>query len=273
MTKQSTLFALFACWLAWLGLSPAAADAIADFYEGAHRDDDRLHQRGRRLRHAGARDRPPYRHSTFPAIRPSSCATCRAPAGSPRPIIFMPPPTRDGSVLGLIQNDPPFEPLFGTPEAQFDPRQFNWLGTPSVETAMVLVWQTVPVFSVDDLRTARDHNGRVRRQFDAGVLRAPVQRHARHQDESHSRLSRAERRARRHGARRARRLSERVLQRVVVDAADLACGRHRARASYNSVPTSCRTRRRAIRARSGERRRQAAVGSGVRAAVDRAGRC
>ena len=34
MTKQSTLFALFACWLAWFCLSPAAADSIADFYGG-----------------------------------------------------------------------------------------------------------------------------------------------------------------------------------------------------------------------------------------------
>lgn len=59
---------------------------------------------------------------------------------------------RDGSVLGLIQNDPPLEPLFGTSEAHFDPTKFNWLGTPSVETAMVLVWHNVPVNSVDDLR-------------------------------------------------------------------------------------------------------------------------
>jgi tripartite-type tricarboxylate transporter receptor subunit TctC len=59
---------------------------------------------------------------------------------------------RDGSVVGLVQNNPPFEPLFGTTEARFDPRQFNWLGTPSVETAMVIVWHAVPVYSVDDLR-------------------------------------------------------------------------------------------------------------------------
>jgi len=59
---------------------------------------------------------------------------------------------RDGSVVGLVSNNPPFEPLFGTPEARFDPTKFNWLGTPSVETAMVLVWHTVPVYSLDDLR-------------------------------------------------------------------------------------------------------------------------
>ena len=55
-------------------------------------------------------------------------------------------------MLGLIQSDPPLEPLFGTKQAQFDPLKFNWLGTPSVETAMVLVWHSVPVNSVDDLR-------------------------------------------------------------------------------------------------------------------------
>jgi tripartite-type tricarboxylate transporter receptor subunit TctC len=66
---------------------------------------------------------------------------------------------RDGSVMGLIQNQPPFEPLFGTKEARFDPTKFNWLGTPSVETAMVLVWHTVPVNSLDDLRHIVTHMG------------------------------------------------------------------------------------------------------------------
>ena len=58
----------------------------------------------------------------------------------------------DGSVLALVSNNPPVEPLFGTKEAHFDPTKFNWLGTPSVETAMVLIWHSVPVNSVDDLR-------------------------------------------------------------------------------------------------------------------------
>jgi tripartite-type tricarboxylate transporter receptor subunit TctC len=66
---------------------------------------------------------------------------------------------RDGSVIGLVQNQPPFEPLFGTKQARFDPTKFNWLGTPSVETAMVLVWHTVPVNSLDDLRRTVTHMG------------------------------------------------------------------------------------------------------------------
>lgn len=60
---------------------------------------------------------------------------------------------RDGSVIGLVQNNTPFEPLFGTKGARYDPVKFNWLGSPSSETAMVLLWHTVPVSSVAELRT------------------------------------------------------------------------------------------------------------------------
>ena len=59
---------------------------------------------------------------------------------------------KDGTVIGLVQNNTPFEPLFGTREARYEPVKFSWLGSPSVETAMVLIWHAVPVDSVDDLR-------------------------------------------------------------------------------------------------------------------------
>ncbi len=59
---------------------------------------------------------------------------------------------KDGSVIGLVQNNTPFEPLFGAKEARYDPVKFNWLGSPSSETAMVLIWHAVPVSSVADLK-------------------------------------------------------------------------------------------------------------------------
>ena len=59
---------------------------------------------------------------------------------------------KDGSVIGLVQNNTPFEPLFGTKEARYDPVRFNWLGSPSAETAMVLLWHAVPVNSVAELK-------------------------------------------------------------------------------------------------------------------------
>src|SRR5258706_15051050 len=59
---------------------------------------------------------------------------------------------KDGSVIGLVQNNTPFEPLFGAKEARYDPVKFNWLGSRSSETAMVLIWHAVPVGSDADLK-------------------------------------------------------------------------------------------------------------------------
>jgi tripartite-type tricarboxylate transporter receptor subunit TctC len=66
---------------------------------------------------------------------------------------------RDGSVLALVQNNTPLEPLFGTKQARYDATRLNWLGTPSFEVAMVLLWHTVPVNSVDDLKRRETQMG------------------------------------------------------------------------------------------------------------------
>jgi len=150
MLKQSTIVAPIVALLV-LFAAPAKADPIADFYTGrtvtlivstsAAGGYDTL---ARTIaRHIGA-----YipGHPTVVVLHMPGAVGLTATS---YPFTAA---DRDGSVIGLIQNNPPFEPLFGTAEARFDPRQFNWLGTPSVETAMVLVYKTVPVFSVDDLR-------------------------------------------------------------------------------------------------------------------------
>jgi len=152
MLKQSTIVALIAGLLApFAAPAPGAADPIADFYAGrtvtlivstsAAGGYDTL---ARAIaRHIGAHiaGRPTVIVRNMPGAGGLTAANYLFTAAE-----------RDGATIGLIQNNPPFEPLFGTAEARFDPRQFNWLGTPSVETAMVLLYKTVPVFSVDDLR-------------------------------------------------------------------------------------------------------------------------
>jgi tripartite-type tricarboxylate transporter receptor subunit TctC len=60
---------------------------------------------------------------------------------------------KDGSVIALVGNTTPFVPLVSGKPARFDPLKMNWLGTPSIETPMVLVWNTVPVKTVEDLKT------------------------------------------------------------------------------------------------------------------------
>ncbi|HLQ91776.1 MAG TPA: tripartite tricarboxylate transporter substrate-binding protein [Xanthobacteraceae bacterium] len=66
---------------------------------------------------------------------------------------------KDGTIVGLVSNATPLEPLFGTKEARYDATRFNWLGTPSFETAMVLLWHTVPVNSIQDLKTRETNMG------------------------------------------------------------------------------------------------------------------
>jgi tripartite-type tricarboxylate transporter receptor subunit TctC len=66
---------------------------------------------------------------------------------------------RDGSVLALVQNNTPLEPLLGTNQARYDATRVNWLGTPSFEVAMVLLWHTVPVNSVAELRSRETQVG------------------------------------------------------------------------------------------------------------------
>jgi tripartite-type tricarboxylate transporter receptor subunit TctC len=152
MMMQRTIAALLGCLLALLPLAAARADPIADFYGG------RTVTMIVSTSAAGGYDtlaRAIARHlgEHIPGHPAVIVRNMPGAGGLTATNYLYAAAERDGSVIGLIQNNPPFEPLFGTAEARFDPRQFNWLGTPSVETAVVLVWHTVPVSTVDDLRT------------------------------------------------------------------------------------------------------------------------
>ena len=57
---------------------------------------------------------------------------------------------RDGLTIGGVQNNTPFEPLFGTKEADYDPTKMTWLGTPSVETGLLIVWHASPIMTLAD---------------------------------------------------------------------------------------------------------------------------
>jgi tripartite-type tricarboxylate transporter receptor subunit TctC len=60
---------------------------------------------------------------------------------------------KDGTTIGGVQNNTPFEPLFGTKAATYDPLKFSWLGTPSVEVAMLTVRAAAPVTTWKDALT------------------------------------------------------------------------------------------------------------------------
>ncbi len=60
---------------------------------------------------------------------------------------------RDGSVLGFLQRGVLTSPLLDprTTNFQYDPRKFNWLISLNSEAGLVIVWNTAPHKSVDDL--------------------------------------------------------------------------------------------------------------------------
>ena len=60
----------------------------------------------------------------------------------------------DGTVFGMIQNTVPFEPLLENKAARFDPMKMNWLGTPTTEVGLYIVYHTA---KVKTLRDAQSH--------------------------------------------------------------------------------------------------------------------
>jgi tripartite-type tricarboxylate transporter receptor subunit TctC len=58
---------------------------------------------------------------------------------------------KDGLTIGMLQTNMPFNPLYGDTAAQFESQKFNWLGSPSKETALLVVWHTSPFNSIADI--------------------------------------------------------------------------------------------------------------------------
>lgn len=70
---------------------------------------------------------------------------------------------KDGTVITLFQNTVPLEPFFENKLAQFDAARFGWLGTPSAEVALYMVWHTSKIRTLKDAQT---------REFVAGAAGA-----------------------------------------------------------------------------------------------------
>ncbi len=60
---------------------------------------------------------------------------------------------KDGTVIGVINRGLPFEALLGGGGVQFDPRKFNWLGSPDRDVIVAYVRTDAPLRDVTELRT------------------------------------------------------------------------------------------------------------------------
>jgi tripartite-type tricarboxylate transporter receptor subunit TctC len=58
---------------------------------------------------------------------------------------------RDGTVIGATSRNIAFEPLIGNKGAQYDSRQFTWLGSANDEVSTCVSWHTSGVASVKDV--------------------------------------------------------------------------------------------------------------------------
>ena len=149
MSKNSLRFVAAAAFAAIAG--PAAADPVADFYKGktlsmviSVSPGGGYDLLGRTVaRHIGKQI--PGAPNLVPRNLPGAggiVATKHLASAA----------ARDGSVMGIVQNNAPLEPLFGTVEADYDPTKLNWIGTPSLETGTLFVWHTSKFKTFDDVR-------------------------------------------------------------------------------------------------------------------------
>jgi tripartite-type tricarboxylate transporter receptor subunit TctC len=59
----------------------------------------------------------------------------------------------DGTAMGASFNGMPTTPLLQPAGVRFDPNKLNWLGSTNRETQVIYVWHTVPIMSLDEVRT------------------------------------------------------------------------------------------------------------------------
>lgn len=62
---------------------------------------------------------------------------------------------KDGTVFGTFARGAAFDPLFKNSAAQFDPTEFNWIGSANDEVSLCTAWKTSDVKTFDDLKTTK----------------------------------------------------------------------------------------------------------------------
>ncbi len=60
---------------------------------------------------------------------------------------------KNGSAIGLVPSTTALENLFGNPRANYDARNFKWIGSLNGHTAIAISWHASPVRTADDLFT------------------------------------------------------------------------------------------------------------------------
>ena len=59
---------------------------------------------------------------------------------------------KDGTTLGVVGGGIVIEPLVGTVQGKYDARRFTWIGGRTRDNFLCVVWHTVPVGGIDDVK-------------------------------------------------------------------------------------------------------------------------
>jgi tripartite-type tricarboxylate transporter receptor subunit TctC len=135
-----------------LGCTPAAAQGVADFYRGKEvrlivsaSTGGGYDTYGRTVaRHLG--EHIPGKPTVVPQNMPAAGGL-----GAANHTYNVAP--KDGTVITLFQNTVPLEPFFENRQAQFNAAQFGWLGTPTTEVALYMLWHASKIRTLKDAQT------------------------------------------------------------------------------------------------------------------------
>jgi tripartite-type tricarboxylate transporter receptor subunit TctC len=58
---------------------------------------------------------------------------------------------KDGLSLGIVARGTAFDPLFGSPQAQFDASKYNWIGSANNEVSTCVMWAASGATTMDDI--------------------------------------------------------------------------------------------------------------------------
>ena len=153
MPILKSLTSLFLLALVFAAPVPASADSVEDFYKGKTLTLVLGYSPGGGY-DANARVLARYWGKFIPG-HPNVIVQNMPGAGSLLAANYMyNKAATDGTMLGMFASQAALEPMFGNPEARFDPTKFTWIGSMSQEVVYCGLWQSPSApASFDDLLT------------------------------------------------------------------------------------------------------------------------
>ena len=133
-----------------LGIAPAKADPVVDFYAGRNVNVVIGYSVGGGY-DLYARLLTRYFAKYMPGT-PTMIAQSMPGAGSLKSVLYLSSVApKDGTVFGTFGRSLVLEPLFSG--AKFDPRKLSWLGSITQDVSLCVTWGTSPIKTWDDLMT------------------------------------------------------------------------------------------------------------------------